>query len=124
MMRQEILGVERRRRWSDDDKLQIIGEVGVGGQRVADVARRHDLTRQHLYQWRRELRQKGLIQVDRAILVPVEVGPEAMPSAGAKAAHCPDGRIEIVLGNGRIVRIGNDVPDATIVRLIRIVEAA
>jgi len=123
-MRQEILGVERRRRWSDDDKLQIIGEVGVGGQRVADVARRHDLTRQHLYQWRRELRQKGLIQVDRAILVPVEVGPDAMPAAGAKVDHRRDDRIEIVLGNGRVVRIGNDVPDATIVRVIRIVEAA
>jgi transposase len=123
-MRQEILGVERRRRWSDDDKLQIIGEVGVGGQRVADVARRHDLTRQHLYQWRRELRQKGLIQPDQAILVPVEVGADAMASACAHDDHRDDGRIEIVLGNGRIVRIGSDVPDATIVRLIRIVEAA
>lgn len=123
-MRQEILGVERRRRWSDDDKLQIIGEVGVGGQRVADVARRHDLTRQHLYQWRRELRQKGLMQADQTILVPVEVGPDAMAWACAKADHPHDARVEIVLGNGRIVRLGSDVPDETIIRLIRIVETA
>jgi transposase len=88
------------------------------------VARRHDLTRQHLYQWRRELRQKGLIQADQAILVPVEVGPDAMASSCAQADHRDDARIEIVLGNGRIVRIGSEVPDATIVRLIRIVEAA
>lgn len=123
-MRQEILGAERRRRWSDDDKLRILGEVGVDGMRVADVARRHDLTRQHLYQWRRELRQKGLMQADQAILVPVEVGPDAMASAFAKTGHRHDARVEIMVGNGRIIRIGSDVPDETIVRLIRIVETA
>ncbi|HEV7718027.1 MAG TPA: hypothetical protein VGO70_03520 [Arsenicitalea sp.] len=47
-----------------------------------------------------------------------------MASSCAQADHRDDARIEIVLGNGRIVRIGSEVPDATIVRLIRIVEAA
>lgn len=123
-MRQEILGTERRRRWSDEDKLRILGEVGVDGMRVADVARRHDVTRQHLYQWRRELRQKGLMQSNQAILVPVEVGPDAMSSALAKSDHRHDARVEIMLGNGRTVRIGSDVSDETIIRLIRIVEAS
>lgn len=58
-MRHEILvGVERRRRWSIEQKLQILSEVGVDGATVADVARRHDVTRQHIYQWRREMRRK------------------------------------------------------------------
>ena len=56
----EILGVERRRRWSDTAKASILAEVGVDGCTVPDVAGRHDVTRQHLYQWRRELRQKGM----------------------------------------------------------------
>lgn len=30
-----------------------------GGQSLADVARRHDVTRQHIYQWRRELRAEA-----------------------------------------------------------------
>jgi len=30
-MRGEILGVERRRFWHDDDKLEIVMSVGVGG---------------------------------------------------------------------------------------------
>jgi len=43
-MTQEILiGVERRRRWSDERKLAILAEVGVDGASVSDVARRHDL---------------------------------------------------------------------------------
>ncbi|MCE2578331.1 transposase [Komagataeibacter sp. FNDCR1] len=58
-MTQEILiGVERRRRWSDERKLAILAEVGVDGASVSDVARRHDLTRQHLYQWRTSFRQR------------------------------------------------------------------
>ena len=55
-----VVGVERRRRWTDEDKLAILAEVGVNGWTVADVARRHDLTRQHIYQWRAEMRRKGL----------------------------------------------------------------
>ena len=60
MRHEVIIGVERRRRWSDDQKLSILMEVGVDGVTVAEVARRHDLTRQHIYQWRRELRRKGV----------------------------------------------------------------
>ena len=60
MRHEVIIGVERRRRWSEDQKLAIVMEVGVDGATVAEVARRHDLTRQHIYQWRRELRRKGL----------------------------------------------------------------
>src|SRR4051794_39666901 len=33
---------------------------------TSDVARRHDITRQHLYQWRREMRGKGLAPVETA----------------------------------------------------------
>jgi len=32
-MRGEILGVERRRFWNDDEKLEIVTSVGVGGRR-------------------------------------------------------------------------------------------
>ena len=42
-MRQEVLGVERRRRWTDDEKLAVVSEVGVNGATVADVARGHDV---------------------------------------------------------------------------------
>jgi transposase len=41
----EVLGVERRRRWSDDKKLETLLEVGVGGASVTQVAQRHELTR-------------------------------------------------------------------------------
>lgn len=70
----EILGLARRRRWPDDVKLAILSEVNTNGWTLSDVARRHDVTRQHLYHWRRELRAKGRLDVERRdAFVPVEM---------------------------------------------------
>ena len=126
-MRQGILmSVERRRRWSQEDKHRILSEVGVEGASVSDVARRHDVTRQHLYQWRRELRRKHLTAGEHSTLVPVEVSDDlaaaaALPATGRDADHQ---HIEIILGNGRILRANTGLSDAVLMRLIRLTEAA
>ncbi|MEW9617712.1 transposase [Shinella sp. S4-D37] len=55
MGRMEILtGVERRRDWSDDEKLSILQEAADPDTRIADVARRHDIKPQQIYTWRRK----------------------------------------------------------------------
>ena len=53
-MRGEILGAERRRFWHDDDKLEIVGSVGIAGASVTQVAQRHEIKRQQIYAWRHE----------------------------------------------------------------------
>src|SRR5687767_5471132 len=126
-MRQEILaGVERRRRWSREDKLRILSEVGVEGASVSDVARRHDVTRQHLYQWRRELRLRHLAASEHPALVPVEVDDDPGPAAATPAiGHDADHqRVEIMLGNSRILRASVGLSDAVLMRLIRVAETA
>src|SRR3712207_6981846 len=47
-----ITGVERRRRWRDQEKLRILAELDEPGARFNDVARRHDVSRGLLWQWR------------------------------------------------------------------------
>nr|WP_111300500.1 transposase [Paracoccus saliphilus] len=49
VMRGEVLGVERRRRWVDDDKLAIVAAVGTS---VTQVAQRQEVTRQQIDAWR------------------------------------------------------------------------
>lgn len=61
MGRMEIFtGQERRRFWSEEQKLSILSEAFDGEQTVADVARQHDLIPQQIYTWRRQFRAKGL----------------------------------------------------------------
>ncbi|MQW86352.1 transposase [Sinorhizobium saheli] len=40
---------ERRHRWGDEQKLDIVMSVGVSGATVTEVAHRHDMTRQQIY---------------------------------------------------------------------------
>lgn len=47
-------GPERRRRWSDDERSQILTEAFSSGARVAEVARRHDISTGLIYTWRRK----------------------------------------------------------------------
>lgn len=120
-MRQEILtGVERRRRWNDEQKLAIVSEVGIEGAGVAEVARRHAVGRQQIYQWRRELVRKGLITVEPAVFLPVAMEGGA-PGASAEGSAHP---VEIRLANGRSLSVTTAVPAVVVQRLIRVVEGA
>ncbi len=42
----------RRRRWTDDEKVRIVEESHGDGVTLAEVARRHDISRSQLYDWR------------------------------------------------------------------------
>ena len=51
-----ITGIGRRRRWSREDKARIVVESLTGGVSVSEVARRHGLSPQQLFAWRRDAR--------------------------------------------------------------------
>ena len=119
-----VLGLERRRRWTDEAKLAILGEVGVNGWTVADVARRHDVTRQHIYQWRREMRGKGLWPAaDATVFLPVEM-PAAQEAGTAAEPGARPAEITVVLRNGRQLRCAGGIDDAALSRLVRLLETA
>jgi transposase len=56
-MKVEILnGAERRRRWSEEEKRRITEESFAAGVKVIDVARKHGVSRELLFGWRKEAR--------------------------------------------------------------------
>ena len=48
-----LTGPERRRRWDDDIREQILAEAFLPGTTVADVARRFQVSTSLIYKWRR-----------------------------------------------------------------------
>ena len=55
--RGEVTGVVRRRRWRDEEKGRIVAEAIAPGAVISDVARRHDLVPQHLWNWIKAARE-------------------------------------------------------------------
>jgi transposase len=53
-------GPERRRRWSDEERLWILSEAFSPGACVARVAEQHDVSTSLVYTWRRKLRARGM----------------------------------------------------------------
>jgi len=124
-MRVEVLGAERRRRWGDQKKLDIVMSIGIGGATVTDVAQRYDVTRQQIYTWRRELKKKGLLLSSReAVFLPVDMGSEQIPSGVSDDADASSSMIELHLRCGRSLRFTSTLEDTVLARPIRTVEQA
>jgi transposase len=124
----EILtGAERRRRWSSEEKLQILREASAPGSSVGAVARRHDICRSQIYQWRRAFRSGRLCSESLAVVdfLPVEVCDDGEDEElAANEAPSPDIMISIELCHGRTLRLPSALPCHEIRRLIAAVEAA
>jgi transposase len=96
-------GPERRRRWSDEERLQIMSEAFAPGVRVADVCRRHDISTGLIYTWRRKLLDAGVAQEASAPeALPTPVFVEAVmdddPAAAASGAEHPAMIIDLPRG--------------------------
>ena len=66
-------GAGRRRDWSAEDKARIVAESFEPGATVSAVARRHALSPQQLFAWRREIRKAAEAM---PAFVPAVVTPE------------------------------------------------
>jgi len=121
-MKIEVLGVERRRRWSLQDKLRIVEETMQPGVTVTEVARRHGVAPSVVFTWRRLAREGRLGDAGPAF-VPVEITP--VPAQVPSAASPPrrTGLIEIVLRHGRRIRVDHEVAAEALRRVLQVVES-
>ena len=122
-----ITGVERRRRWRIEDKLRIVGELDEPGACFAGVARRHDVSRGLLWNWRRQVRNGKLAATEAVQFLPVRVTSEATAAEHPRPSDPPPPRkraammgamIEVVLPDGTTVRIRDDVGAAALRRVL------
>jgi len=120
-----ITGVERRRRWRLEEKLRIVAETEEPGASFVAVARRHEVSRGLLWNWRQQVRRGDLVPEPMPVFVPVQVMPDpplALPRPQTPPVpapvHAEDTRVEITLPDGTCVRVGADVGLASLRRIM------
>jgi transposase len=125
-----ITGTGRRRRFSDDYKAGIVEETLVPGAVVSDVARRHGLTPQQLFGWRRQARQPASgTDTETTQFVPAVVAaslPERAERGGrrkrTRQVDRTAGSIEVEI-EGVTVRIGRGAEAKTVAAVLRVLKA-
>jgi transposase len=130
-MRVEVLGgLERRRRWSQDDKVRIVEETLAPGAKVTEVARRNGVAASVVFTWRRQART-----VERVgpCFAPVQIAAAVTGEDNAKPQSEDDrrmrslstarnGLIEIELGNRRRIRVDAQVDPEALARVLDVLE--
>lgn len=145
-MAAEIIStVERRRQWPAEEKLRIMSEALAPGATIAAVADRHGVCRSQLYTWLRLAREGRLPGIsvrspEAASFVPVQIatdtrassptpcdfatGPAmaSRPTASSAVRGRRPAMIEVVLTNGRIVKVDETIDLDAFARLVAVLD--
>lgn len=119
-----LTGLERRRRWSEEQKRALVAAAFAPGAVVSDVARQADVCSSLIYRWRREIGPSG--RFAEVVVAPIVDGrggdggdelrclPAVPPVEAARpaAADTPVPAIEIELAGSSRVRIPASMPPA------------
>jgi transposase len=129
-----ITGPDRRRRWSEEEKLQLVEEACRPGHSVSQVARARGINASQLFAWRRQALANGLITDNRSepsagpalTFAPVTVAAEEATADAseekrpARRQKVPRGSaiIEIELKSGDRVRVEGSADAALVARIV------
>jgi transposase len=133
-----VARVERRRKWTIEEKAALIAEVEAEGGRVRLVARRHRVAESLLYNWRSAWKAAAAAAVGPSGSVEFvrlgvfgETGKEAPPmlppSEPPRSRQPGDSRaggIEIALPNGSRVSVDAFVNGKALSRVLRAMKGA
>jgi transposase len=127
--------VERRRRWTPEQKAALIAEVEAAGGQVSMVARRHGISASLLYNWRSACKAALAVRTIAArpaefvqIGVVTDAPGDSLRVPTTAGAMCPRGAglslaervgvIEIDLPDGARVRVDGSVNEKALRRVL------
>jgi transposase len=85
-----ITSVQRRRRWTTEEKVRIVGETDLPGNTVSLVARRHGIAANQIFTGRRLMAQGALTAAS--------AGEEVVPASALRAAQQQIRELQRLLG--------------------------
>lgn len=122
----ELVGrVERRRKWSAEEKVALLAEIEAEGGRVTVVARRHGISESLLYNWRSAFKAAVSMRMpEPAEFMPIGMIAGAVDQVASipSAEPCRDERggvIEIELPTGVKISVDAQVNEKALARVFR-----
>jgi transposase len=121
-----ITSVERRRRWSREEKERFVAACLEPGAVLSEIARGAGIHVSQLFRWRKELCQIEEPKAETAsTLMPVilsEGAPPAPPISSGSPAPSQSRRkrsdVTIELGRGRRIRVDSDIDTEALGRIL------
>jgi transposase len=125
-------GAGRRRKWSDEDKARIVAETVASEESVCSVARRHGLSPQQLFGWRRQLREAaaGHSEAEELQFVPAVVDAVAQAPVVRRQRQAPRGKLQHDIGtveievDGVTIRLGRGADANMIAAIVQALKAS
>jgi transposase len=121
-----ITSVERRRRWSREEKERLVSASFEAGVTVSAVARAAGIHASQLFRWRKQLCER-VEPGPTPQLLPVEIMRQAPVAAMSTEAPTrrrrKSGIIEIELGGDRRVRVDRDVDTEVLRRVLDLLDS-
>ena len=121
---------EARREYTPDERARVLTEAAEPGARVLLVAQRYGISPSLVYRWRREAAgrpaRQALPRAPRFVPLLVDDRGPGQGTVVPSSAPMPDAgtdRIEVVLRNGRLLRVGAGTDATVVARLAAALEA-
>jgi transposase len=120
---------EVRRSYTPEEKARLLTEAAVPGARVLLVAQRHGVSPSLMYRWRRQAEGRAVRKAPPRppAFVPLLLDGAKPAGGSAPPARPPEGgglegHVEVVLRNGRLLRVGAGADAAAVARLAAALE--
>jgi transposase len=123
---------EVRREYTAEERAQILTEAAMPGARVLVVAQRYGVSPSLVYRWRREAAGRPVRKFPRrgSSFVPLLVeggslarAPTVSSALAGRDRDSDADRVEVLLRNGRVLRIGGTADPESVARLAAALEA-
>jgi transposase len=135
-----VARIERRRKWTAEEKAALLAEVDAAGGKVKPVARRHRISESVLYNWRsaRRAAVDAIGAQDAVAFVPIGVvggsGGKGVPMLAppepeqlqqpSSVNRDLGGRIEIALPSGAHIWADSSVSERVLSQVLRALKGA
>jgi len=121
-----ITSVERRRRWSREEKERLVAATLEPGTSVSEIARSAGIHVSQLFRWRKQLCEVTAPPVPQLVPVKIAAVPSERPTPAeprpVSRSRWKPSMVTIELGGGRRVRVESDVDTEALGRILDLLE--